>query len=185
MGRNVEIKAKVNDLDRQRSLLESLTGALPQVILQEDTFFNCSAGRLKLRTFPNGAGELIQYQRKDGFEPTESQYVLSQINEPATLKEALSNALGIRAVVRKNRSVYLVGQTRVHLDDVEGLGHFIELEVELRQGESQEIGIEVARDLMDQLEIRGEDLVETAYVDLLESTPSSSPLERTLNRHEK
>ncbi len=173
MGRNVEIKAKVNDMDRQRSLLEALTVTQPQLIFQEDTFFNCSAGRLKLRTFSNGAGELIQYRREDRFEPAESEYVLSHTNDPDTLKEALSNALGVRAVVRKNRSVYVVERTRIHLDDVEGLGYFIELEVELRPQESEEIGIEVARELMEKLEIRGEDLVKSAYVDLLESTTGS------------
>ena len=170
MGRNVEIKAKVNDMDRQRSLLEALTVTQPQLIFQEDTFFNCSDGRLKLRTFPTGLGELIQYRREDRFEPAESEYVLSHTNDPDTLKEALSNALGVRAVVRKNRSVYLVERARIHLDDVEGLGIFIELEVELRPEESEEIGIEVARELMKKLEIRGEDLVKSAYVDLLEST---------------
>ena len=173
MGRNVEIKAKVNDMDRQRSLLEALSRARPQVVCQEDTFFNCSAGRLKLRTFPTGPGELIQYQREDRYEPAESEYVRYLTDDPDTLKQALSKALGIRAVVRKSRSVYLVEQARIHLDEVEGLGVFIELEVELRPEESEEIGIEVARELMEKLEISGEDLVKSAYVDLLESTMGS------------
>ena len=176
MRRNIEIKAKVNNMDRQRSFLQALTGAQPEVIFQEDTFFNCSSGRLKLRTFPNGAGELIEYRREDRPEPVESEYVLSHTIDPGTLKEALSNALGVRSVVRKKRSVYLVERTRIHLDDVEDLGNFIELEVELRPGESQETGIKVARELMEQLEIRGEDLAKSAYVDLLESQQRSNSL---------
>ena len=182
MGRNVEIKAKVNNMDRQRGLLEGLADAQPQIVYQEDTFFNCLAGRLKLRTTPDGKDELIHYQREDRDEPTESEYVLSLTNDPDTLKEALSNALGVRAVVRKNRRVYVVERTRIHLDEVEGLGDFIELEVELRPGESQETGIEVAQDLMEKLEIRGEDLVKSAYVDLLESAPGSHSPERKPGR---
>ena len=179
MDRNVEIKARVNNLKRQRRLVEALADSQPHLIYQEDTFFNCSVGRLKLRTFLNGTGELIHYEREDRAEPTESEYVLCPTNDSETLKEALSNALGVRAVVRKSRRVYVVGRTRIHLDEVEALGYFIELEVVLGPGESQENGIQVVRELMEKLEIRGEDLVKLAYVDLLESEPGSHSLERT------
>ena len=86
-----------------------------------DTFFDVPTGRLKLRTFENGLGELIQYHRANTTGPTESRYVLAPTNEPEALKEALSNALGIRAVIRKRRVVHMVGRTRIHLDRVEGI----------------------------------------------------------------
>ena len=168
VDRNVEIKAKASNFRRLQKLVEALALTQPQSIYQEDTFFNCPVGRLKLRTFSNGTGELIHYEREDRVEPTESKYVLSPVNDPDSIKEALSQALGVRAVVRKHRRLYIVGQARIHLDEVEDLGYFIELEVALRPTETQENGIEVARDLMEKLEIRGEDLVKSAYVDLLE-----------------
>ena len=76
MDKNVEIKAKANDSKGQRGLVEALADSRPRLIYQEDTFFNCSVSRLKLRTIPNGAGELIYYEREDRVEPTESEYIL-------------------------------------------------------------------------------------------------------------
>ena len=83
------------------------------------------------------------------------------------LRQVLAKALGIRAVVRKRRAVYFVGQTRIHLDRVEGLGVFIELEVVLDSDQDIRHGAAVVEDLMLKLEIEKEDLVPAAYVDLL------------------
>ncbi len=143
MGRNVEIKAKARDLEYQRTLADALADSGPQVFYQEDTFFNCTNGRLKLRSFPDGMGELIYYQRQDCVEPAESNYVRSVIKDPESLMEALSNALG----------------------------GFIELEVVLRAGEAQGSGAVVAKDLMARLGIQAEDLMKSAYVDLLFGDP--------------
>lgn len=168
MASNVEIKARCRDFVRQASLAEKLASGKPEQLQQEDTFFNVPTGRLKLREFADGSGELIQYERPDAVEPTESQYVLAPTGDPQAVKTALTNALGMRAVVRKQRTVYLVGQTRVHFDRVENLGEFIELEVVLTPGQSFAEGVDVAAKLMRQLEIDERNLVESAYVDLLE-----------------
>ena len=69
--------------------------------------------------------------------------------------------------MRKHRTLYLVGRTRVHLDRVESLGHFLELEVVLAEGESPDAGVKEARVLMTALGLGDEQLVEGAYVDLL------------------
>ena len=87
--------------------------------------------------------------------------------EPAALKGALSKALGVSGVVRKRREVYHVEGTRVHLDAVEGLGEFIELEAVLRPGESAEDGRERVREIRDALGISAEDLIDRAYIDLI------------------
>jgi len=166
--RNIEIKARATDFQRQTSLAEQLGDREAEQLFQEDTFFCVPYSRLKLREFGDGSGELIQYEREYSFEPVESHYILCPIDNPATLKEALTKALGVRAVVRKKRTVHFVGQTRVHLDEVENLGLFIELEVVLGQGDTAEYGAAMARDLMRKLEIRRQDLIEAAYVDLLE-----------------
>lgn len=173
--RNIEIKARATNFRHQTMLAEQLGDSDCQRLTQEDTFFQVPAGRLKLREFGHETGELIQYNRDDALEPTESRYLLCPTDCPATLKEALTNALGVRAVVRKERTVHFVGQTRIHLDDVEGLGQFIELEVVLEPDQTTEYGTEIAEDLMQKLEIRKQDLIETAYVDLIERQSITPP----------
>ncbi len=98
-------------------------------------------------------GELIYYYRQDCVEPTKSNYVRSVINDPESLKEALSNALGVHAVVCKKRTVDFVGRIRIHLDEVEAIGGFIELEVVLRAREVSRSEAVVARELMAKLGI--------------------------------
>ena len=167
MAVNVEIKARARDFNRQAMLAEHLGKGVAEQLIQEDTFFNVPNGRLKLRVFEDGSGELIQYQRADASGPTVSRYIRSPADEPATLKKALAKALGIKAVVRKRRTLYLAGQTRIHLDRVAGLGDYIELEVVLESEAYHGQGVCIARDLMAMLEIGEGDLVECAYVDLL------------------
>jgi adenylate cyclase class IV len=139
----------------------------PLQIAQDDTFCQCDNGRLKLRAFSNDSGELIFYRRVNQAGPKESFYLRSPTSSPETLRESLSLAYGQIGRVRKYRTLFLVGRTRVHLDRVEGLGHFLELEVVLVDDESAEQGIREAGDLMDQLGIQPEQLIEGAYLDLL------------------
>jgi predicted adenylyl cyclase CyaB len=169
MNRNVEIKARVKDLESLREIVKCLADGAPQAIIQVDTFFNCPHGRLKLRELPGADAELIFYVRPDSLEPVESRYSLVAVPDPPGLHEFLSQALGVKTVVRKTRSLYHAGQTRIHLDDVEGLGTFVELEVVLLPGESPADGTRIAHDLMDRLGIGREDLVEVAYADLATS----------------
>jgi predicted adenylyl cyclase CyaB len=167
MGRNVEIKARARDFERQKTRAEALAAGTAEHLVQEDTFFNVPVGRLKLRKLEDGTAELIQYDRNDSPGPKESRYVFFRTRDPEGLKEVLAKALGIRAIVRKKRTVYFFGQTRIHLDQVEGLGAFIELEVVLGPGQDFQYGTAVAEDLMSKLEIEKGDLVAAAYVDLL------------------
>ena len=77
-------------------------------------------------------------------------------------------ALGVRGVVRKTRHLYLVGQTRVHLDEVDGLGQFVELEVVMSEGQPEAEGRAIAAGLMQDLGIGPDDLLEVAYMDMIE-----------------
>ncbi len=167
MPRNVEIKARVDDLDALEHLVAGLADSGPIATPQDDTFFACDAGRLKLRVFATGEGELIYYRRADEQGPKESFYILSPAPDPVSLREVLGLAYGLAGRVIKHRTLYLVGRTRVHLDRVEGLGAYLELEVVLEEGEPTEAGVREAHDLLAQLGIPGSRLVETAYVDLL------------------
>ena len=164
---NVEIKARVENPARIKALVEALARTPSQFVAQEDTFFTVPRGRLKLRKFSSTSAELIYYERDDGPGPKESRYSIFRTSEPASLKAVLQTSLGVRGVVRKTRTLYRVGQTRIHLDDVEGLGSFVELEVVMQPAQSRADGVQIARGLMAQLEISDSDLVEQAYIDLL------------------
>lgn len=170
MARNVEIKARVRDVHAIRERIERLSETPGATLAQEDTFFLLPEARVKLRVFPDGRGELIAYKRLDRAGPTESRYFVLPTDNPAGLKSFLSDALGIRGVVRKKRLLYSVGQTRIHLDEVEGLGTFVELEVVLGDGQPVEDGERIAEEIFHLLGISEDDRVEIAYIDLLEET---------------
>ena len=169
MATNIEVKARVEDFEAFKARAESLSDKPLEITPQEDTFFNTEKGRLKLRILSSDLGYLIYYERSDQSGPKRSDYHLSETREPERLKNTLSLALGIRGVVRKTRYLYMAGQTRIHVDDVEGLGHFMELEVVMREGQSDAEGQAIAEDLMRRLGVREEALLDGAYMDLLES----------------
>ncbi len=165
---NIEIKARVNDFAGLQRKAEQLSDTPCQVIPQEDTFFNCPVGRIKLRELGPQHGQLVYYLRQDISGPKHSDYKIFTTDDPADLKLILAQAYGIRGVISKVRYLYMVGQTRIHLDDVKGLGKFMELEVVLLHGQTDAEGQAIAEDLMDKLGIQECDLIEAAYIDLLE-----------------
>jgi len=166
MARNIEIKARIESVEAVEPKAAALADQGPIEIQQDDTFFACPRGRLKLRAFSATEGQLIFYRRTDKAGPKESFYVIAPTASPDTLREALSLAYGQAGRVRKHRTLYIVGRTRVHLDRVEELGHFLELEVVLADGEPHEAGVAEAHDLMAALGISPGQLIEGAYVDL-------------------
>ncbi|HEX9090856.1 MAG TPA: class IV adenylate cyclase [Anaerolineales bacterium] len=168
MPANIEIKAHISDFERLQKLAAQLSEAPCQIIPQVDTFFNCPHGRIKLRELSADHGQLIYYQRADIAGPKHSEYQIFETTNPAGLKSILSDAYGIRGVVTKTRHLYLVGQTRIHLDVVEGLGTFLELEVVLQPGQTDAEGQQIAHQLMHQLGIEDGDLIDAAYMDLVE-----------------
>ncbi|MDX2218433.1 MAG: class IV adenylate cyclase [Burkholderiales bacterium] len=167
MARNVEIKARLADRAQLIARIQTIATSGPTEISQDDTFFHSTNGRLKLREFGDGTGVLVFYDRSDEAGPKESFYVLSQTSEPDTLRDALSRAHGQLGRVVKQRTLYLVGRTRVHVDRVDGLGDFMELEVVLRDDESLAAGMAEAERIMAALGIAKDTLVNGAYLDLL------------------
>ncbi|CAN0021614.1 unnamed protein product [Bubo scandiacus] len=176
MRRNVEVKARLRAPAAARGAAERLGGTgraqaqdqvQGQVLVQADTFFRVPRGRLKLRRTQDGRGELIFYERPDTAGPKLSLFSVTPTDDPDGLEAVLGQALGVLGVVRKKRLLYLVGQTRVHLDSVEGLGNFLELEVVLTAEQTAGDGERVARRLMEQLGVEEGDLISGAYLDLL------------------
>jgi predicted adenylyl cyclase CyaB len=167
MARNVEIKARIEDVEALLPRAAALADQGPTEIVQDDTFFVCPNGRLKLRAFSATSGQLIFYQRPDQTGPKESFFLISPTSSPDTLREALTLAYGQTGRVRKHRTLFLSGRTRIHLDRVEHLGDFLELEVVMADGEPANAGVAVAHDLLAKLGIAPDQLIERAYIDLL------------------
>jgi len=174
MPSNIEIKAMLRHPARVEAIAARLSDSGPELIHQEDVFFPCERARLKLRILGEDRGELIRYERADVAGPRRSHYVIARTPDPVVLLEILTGTLGQSCVVRKTRTLYLIGQTRVHLDSVEGLGDFLELEVVLRSGQSETEGKAIAEELMKAFGVEEGDLVDRAYVDLLEAKSSTT-----------
>ena len=169
MARNVEIKARAGNVAELTARVARMATSGPEEIAQDDTFFSCPEGRLKLRAFSDGAGQLIFYKRPDTEGPKTSSYSIAPVEDADAMRETLAQALGQAGRVRKRRTLFLVGRTRVHIDRVEGLGDFLELEVVLEEGEPDADGVREAEELLAALEIPQSALVDRAYVDLLEA----------------
>lgn len=173
MPTNIEIKARVEDMQALRDRVRPLATAPMEVLHQEDVFFPARTGRLKLRIFDAERGELIAYERPDATVPKPSAYQIVPTSAPAALRALLTSALGEAGIVIKRRELHRVGQTRVHLDEVEGLGSYMELEVVLGESDTVDEGNAIARDLMRRLGVQPDQLVAGAYFDLLR--PAAHP----------
>lgn len=165
MPRNIEIKAKIDDLDSFKRAVSLLCCETCKVFAQHDTFFNVQNGRLKLRV-QSDFSELIYYDRRSDGGPKLCSYEVHKVDNHETLKEVLNKAYGIRGTVEKTRTLFMYEQTRIHVDEVVGLGSFMELEVVLRDDQSIEDGESIAHNLMEKLNIN--ELLDDAYIDLLE-----------------
>jgi len=171
MPTNVEIKASLTDRERALNTAARLSDSGREIIHQQDIFFRCQGARLKLRIFAVDRGELIRYQRDDVAEVRCSQYSIARTSDPSVLVDILTKTLGQLGTVRKTRTLYRVGQTRIHIDQVEGLGDFLELEVVLRIGQTEMEGKGIAEALLREFGIEQKQLIGTAYIDLLARQP--------------
>lgn len=167
MPTNVEIKARVHSIEHLLPIVLSLGGSEPEHSTQDDTFFDCPGGRLKLRVTGEGNGVLIFYRRPDELGPKSSYYVHSETSDPNGLRLVLADAYGELGRVRKHRALVHVGEARIHLDSVDGLGDFIELEVAVGGTLGPQEATEQAHELMEVLGIETADLAKGAYLDLL------------------
>lgn len=164
---NVEIKARCRDLDATARAAAAAGAILDSTYNQTDTYFNVSTGRLKLRQQDGSPDELIFYRRADENSPKVSRYDRIPIMPDQKLDSILAQALGIKTVVRKRRQLWRLDNVRIHLDEVEGLGSFVELEVQVTPGRDLAGCHAQAATLMEALGIRSEDLLAGSYSDLM------------------
>lgn len=167
MPRNIEIKARITSVDALLPRARALADADAQPIAQDDSFYRVARGRLKLRRFADGSAELIHYHRPDTADARASDYVRVPVPDAEALHQALTRANGLLGRVRKQRLLLLAGQTRLHLDRVDGLGDFLELEVVLHDGQTDAQGQAIAEDLMQRLGLADAPREAGAYLDLL------------------
>ena len=170
MKSNIEIKAKITDLQEIKKLIEQLCSSDPTVLNQRDIYYDAKNGRLKLRIFSVNEGELIYYERQNIEGPKRSDYSIYKTTDPVKLNETLNSSLEVIGVVEKKRTVYIYGQTRIHLDEVNNLGNFIELEVVLKADQDFEEAISIAKEIIETLGISDKDLIKGSYIDLINNS---------------
>jgi homotetrameric cytidine deaminase len=169
---NVELKAHDPNPEVTAARCLNIGAVSADTLRQTDTYFMARRGRLKLRT-DESSSELIAYWRPNKGEATESRYVRAPVSSPAELAETLDTALGTVVVVSKRRRLFLWEGVRIHLDDVEGLGSFIEFEAVLPDaGDLADAYDKVAR-LRAALAVEDDALVSDGYADLLLNSPEA------------
>lgn len=168
-SRNVELKARDPDPARTLQRCREIGAVEAGSLFQRDTYFNVPRGRLKLREQEPAAAMLVQYLRPDEARARVSAYVLIEVPEPEKLKQALTDSLGIACVVEKQRRLFLWEETvRIHLDQVAGLGDFVEIEAVAPAGSNLAREQAQSERLRRLLEIEDDGLVASSYADLVQ-----------------
>lgn len=182
MNRNIELKASCSDLDAARQAAERVGARLHLIERQRDTYFCCEQGRLKLRerwpesregTDANDTvrgtslAELIWYHRPDAVQPRASEYTRVPVGDGEAMRGVLAGALGVIVEVVKRRTVYLYHNVRIHLDEVEQLGTFVEFEAVMGAGEDESESRARLDELTREMGITRDRVVGVCYSDLL------------------
>ena len=166
--RNVELKARISSLEQARCTARRVSNSYLGRLHQKDTYFRCRHGRLKLREVRDQPGELIWYQRASVVEVRKSDYHVIPVQNCRDLSDCLAAADGIRVVVCKLREVFLVNNVRIHIDQVEFIGNFLEFEAVLDTAAEEVAGYEQLNQLKNEFKISSSDLIAGSYSDLLE-----------------
>lgn len=167
MARNIEIKARQNDFDTFYKKLSELAHHYEGLDVQIDTFFESKSGRIKLRESSLHGAFLIPYLRQDQAGPKKSDYALIKIENPEEVKRLLSEILGIKKIVKKERQIYHFQNIRIHYDHVHGLGSFIEFEAVVDYQDEIAKNEKKVQHLLEYFNISQDDLVTGAYADML------------------
>ncbi len=165
MPRNLELKASLNSIRGAETTARSLGARFAGTLAQLDVYFAVPRGRMKIRSIDGRRHELISYQRPNRRSGRFSDYVVTPLDDPRPLRKILTRQLGVLAVIRKRRRLYLYRNARIHLDAVSGLGNFIEFEVLVTRGTAQ------AKSLFEELrsafDIHAAQTIAGSYSDLI------------------
>ncbi len=170
-GLNIEIKLRVPDLAEVRRLAMQMGARDLGTMAQQDRFFgDTTAGRLKLRRIEQDGrhvSQLIGYQRADEDRSREAEWRLEELARPDQMEDLLSLALGAGLLVEKRRQLLMLGATRIHLDEVSGLGSFVEIEHVMAVDEDPAEAQKRVNQLIDRLGLKNAEVISLAYADLL------------------
>lgn len=164
---NVEIKASCSNPEFIRNYLFTKNAKFIGTDRQIDTYFNVTNGRLKLR---EGVIEnnLIFYERNNQPGPKSSFFNLIKISDPNGLKEVLKNSIGIKMIVTKKREIYYIGNIKFHIDEVDELGSFVEIEAGNILVDLTELELtEQCNFYLKEFGIKTKDLIAESYSDML------------------
>ncbi len=170
--RNIECKARDPDPERSLEVCRNLGAEDHGEILQRDTYFEVTNGGLKLREERPGEPHLIQFERANEPQQRESRYRIIAVDDGPMLSAALAAAIGVRVIVAKRRRLFLWRDVRIHLDEVEGLGRFIELEAVAPPDSDLTREHRLIAELREVLEITDERLVAVGYAEQLLASPA-------------
>ena len=167
------IKAQVEDISTVIERARAIAEQGPLEIFLEDSDFDCPEGKVKLRSFSSAGTKAIFFESKDTAMAKESRYGIMPTSDPYGMINTMLERYAVLGQVRKERTLFQVGNARIHLDDVEGLGpFFVEIEVVLKEDETVEQGAATVALLMKRLGVRKKDLVRESYIDLLGQGPT-------------
>jgi len=164
MALNLELKARTAASAPARARALAHGAAAAGTLIQVDTYLAVPRGRLKLRAIEGAGAELIYYERDEATPERWSRYTREPVGEPAGLLRVLTAAFGVLAVVRKRRDLFLWRDARIHVDDVEGLGSFLEFEV---TGGETPATTATMRELREAFGVAEEDVVKCSYSDMI------------------
>jgi len=166
---NFEFKAHLHDEAHVRAALKRLRARFLGTDRQVDTYFKVPAGRLKIRE-GRIENSLIHYHRTNTGRARRSNVELMLLPRRNSVRAILSGALGVLAVVDKRREIYFVGNVKIHLDRVRGLGTFVEVEAMTRTGDIKKVRAQAVK-FQKLFNISPQDIVPQSYSDLILEKP--------------
>jgi predicted adenylyl cyclase CyaB len=164
--RNLEAKFRLSNLSEARERALAIGYQFQAVLIQRDTFFRVANGKLKLREQQDGYASLIYYGREVHDSLQLSTYDIVPVSDPQRTRAMFSAALGVIAEVRKERTLLMRSNVRLHLDRVEGLGSFGEIEAVIAEGEDPERSRSDVDELLTTLRVERKELIDVSYFEL-------------------
>lgn len=165
MAKNLELKAALTSQAKANQIARTLGAKYQGTLSQIDTYFKVNVGRFKLREINGKQFELIFYKRPDSRGTRYSDYFIVPLKEPEAAKALFRSLSGVWAVVRKERTLYLYENARIHIDSVKGLGSFVEFEVVVNRGKKQ--AREMMQSLVGHFGIEKKSLLAGSYSDMI------------------